>query len=100
MDLNVWVYIRGGSTLGTWRIRKAGLAGSASTEREMATNVGEGRKYLATEGGQGSARGRIRQDSHKFIKPATFHVVDTVTKKTFVTDSMVIIVTQPVIYLQ
>ena len=53
----------GGSTLGTWRIRQAGLAGSASTEREMATNVGEGRKYLAAEGGQGSARGRIRQDS-------------------------------------
>ena len=52
----------GGSTLGTWRIRQAGLAGSASTEREMATNVGEGRKYLA-EGGQGSARGRIQQDS-------------------------------------
>ena len=42
---------------------KAGLAGSASTEREMATNAGEGRKYLAAKGGQGSARGRIRQDS-------------------------------------
>ena len=55
----------GGLTLGTWRIGQAGLAGSACTEREMATNVGEGRKYLAAEGGQGSARGRIRQDSLK-----------------------------------
>ena len=42
---------------------RPGLAGSASTEREMATNAGEGRKYLAAKGGQGSARGRIRQDS-------------------------------------
>ena len=53
----------GGSTLGTWRIRQGRLARSASTEREMATNAGEGRKYLAAKGGQGSARGRIRQDS-------------------------------------
>ena len=65
---SVWIkcpslHTGGGSTLGTWRIRQGCLAGSASTEREMATNAGEGRKYLAAKGGQGSARGRIRQDS-------------------------------------